>query len=150
MNTLRERFIAKVLKTDTCWLWTGATTASGYGNIMVSSQGGKKTYRAAHRVSYELLVGQIPGKLSLDHLCRNRRCVNPQHLEPVTQRVNLLRGVGLTATNASKEHCLRGHEYTPNNTVVWIDKRGSITRKCRTCRRANERARYATRKAAQP
>ena len=89
----------------------------------------------AHRVVYEILVGPIPVGLELDHLCRNRACVNPDHLEPVTTRTNLLRGYSPWACRARQTHCKRGHEFTPENTYGTGDGR----RYCRTCRRAHHR-----------
>lgn len=117
-----------------CWLWTGAKTSNGYGYL--NTDGGR---RLAHRFSYESLVGPIPAGLQLDHLCRVRHCVNPTHLEPVTQRENVLRGEGLSAANARKTHCSRGHEYTPENTYIYAEGR----RHCRPCALANARARRA-------
>jgi hypothetical protein len=112
-----------------CWIWQRATSADGYGRVSV---GGKVI--PAHRRAYELLVGPIPKGLTIDHLCRNRPCVNPDHLEPVTNRENILRGNTLPAANAAKTHCKYGHPFSPENT--WHDlKRG--WRKCRTCMRAS-------------
>lgn len=82
-----KRFWSKVEKTDTCWLWRGFTTKKGYGHFALG-----RGYKQAHRHSYELLVGKIPSHLQIDHLCRVRNCVNPDHLEPVTSRENALRG----------------------------------------------------------
>jgi hypothetical protein len=87
-----------------CWLWAAASQSSGYGHIRRKG----KDYRS-HRVAYEALVGPIPDGLQIDHLCRTRCCVNPSHLEPVTCRTNLLRGETVTAMNAAKIECLRGH-----------------------------------------
>lgn len=93
----------------------------------------------AHRVAFELIRGCIPNGLVLDHLCRNRGCVNPDHLEPVTFRENIMRGVGYTAQQARKTHCRHGHEFTVENTYVW---RGG--RICRTCRRIQTAVRRAS------
>jgi hypothetical protein len=91
--------------------------------------------RYGHRVAYEALVGPIPQGLCIDHLCRNRACVNPDHLEPVTNRVNILRGETIMAANAAKTHCVRGHEYTPENTLINA-KTG--TRRCAACNREDQ------------
>lgn len=121
-------FWAKVEKTDGCWQWAGPTMRQGYGYI---SRNGRIVY--AHRHAYELLVGPIPDGLVIDHLCRNTSCVNPAHLEPVTQRENVLRGNAPAAKNAVKTHCPRGHEYTPENTIT-RDRDGRISRQCRECK----------------
>lgn len=110
-----------------CWLWTGAIHPTGYGQMRTP---GTRVSTSAHRVVYESLVEPIAPGLVLDHLCRIRACVNPDHLEPVTHRVNLLRGVGINATNAAKTHCKHGHEFTPENTYRYGNKR-----QCRTCNR---------------
>ena len=96
----------------------------------------------AHRITWQLTNGPIPEGLQLDHLCRNRRCVRPSHLEPVTQHVNILRGQGASAVNALKTHCAVGHEYTPSNTR----RGGRGQRVCRECSRIRDRARYPQRK----
>lgn len=125
MRTL-EQFLAKVDKSETCWLWTGAKGRGGYGNLVWNGR-----HTNAHRVSYELHVGPIPDPCSIDHLCSVRHCVNPAHLEPVTVRENLRRGAGFPGVNARKTHCPRGHAYDAENTYVW-----NGLRYCRTCRRA--------------
>lgn len=130
--SVEERFWSKVDRSAAggCWVWTAAT-ACGYGRFAVSH--GQLVQ--AHRFAYELLVGPIPEGLELDHLCRNRACVNPAHLEPVTTRVNLLRGVGASAQNVLKDRCPNGHSYSS------IRKdRGD--RECVECRREKQRARY--------
>lgn len=111
---------------DKCWLWGGSIHTNDYGIMYYE----KKRYRA-HRFVYEALVGAIPEGLVLDHLCRVTRCVNPEHLEPVTNKENILRGTCPMAENARKTHCPNGHRYTKDNTIV--TKRGY--RKCRTCNR---------------
>lgn len=117
---------------DDCWRWVGEIDSYGYGRMRV---GGK--YRKAHRVVYEELVGPIATGLTLDHLCRNRRCVRPDHLEPVTRKENILRGSNFTAINARKTHCPKGHEYIPANTLITA----SGARRCRACKAAADRAR---------
>jgi hypothetical protein len=111
---------------DGCWHWTGRVARDGYGFLHVG--GGR--YVLAHRWSYEHHVGPIPEGLTIDHLCRVRHCVNPEHLEPVTQRVNNLRSESEPAKNARKTHCKRGHEFTPENTYRHRDGR----RECGTCK----------------
>ena len=114
-----------------CWLWTGnihraSDPAQGYGRVRMSSP---RRYARAHRVFYEEVVGPVPKELVLDHLCRVHACVNPFHLEPVTQRVNLLRGETGPARLAARTECPKGHPYTPENTYV----RKEGWRQCRTC-----------------
>lgn len=131
-----ERFWAKVQKTETCWLWTGAKETRGYGHFTLGGRTDRRIVKA-HRYAYELLVGPIPEGLTLDHLCRVRWCVRPDHLEPATNRENQLRGDGQGGRNARKTHCPKGHPYDEANT--YIDSLGR--RVCRQCRRAY-RARY--------
>lgn len=104
-----ERFMDKVEKTaDGCWDWKGSIAPGGYGKFTVEKNLVRKCFNA-HRWAYEYFIGKIPAGLTLDHLCRNRKCVNPSHLEPVTIRENLLRGKGASAVNARKTHCPKGH-----------------------------------------
>ena len=99
-----------------CWLWQGPLTNAGYGRMSWTAFGRKEG--GAHRVSYVAHRGPIPAGLQLDHLCRNRACVRPDHLEPVTNRVNILRGESPSARAARATHCVHGHEFTPENTKV--------------------------------
>lgn len=117
-----DRFWAKVEKGDSCWLWTSAKTKGGYGEFHIGSR-----VLYSHRLAYELLAGPIPEGLTLDHLCRVRHCVNPAHLEAVSNRVNVLRGNGACARNARKTHCAKGH------ALLYFDHRGYRT--CRQCGR---------------
>ena len=148
-ETAEARFLAKAeVAPNGCWLWTATLINSGYGRFWFNG----KT-ELAHRVAYELFVGEIPAGLTIDHtchtrecnggvICEHRRCVNPDHLEPVTQRINLLRGNTIIAANAAKTHCLRGHEFTVSNTVWYKDRLGRPFRYCLRC----ERQRYIQRR----
>lgn len=130
-STQLHRFMAKFHREGECWVWHGARSDTGYGNFGV-----KGVATAAHRLSYEHFTGPIPPGLHIDHLCRNRPCINPAHLEAVTQRVNNLRGESLQAKNARKTHCVHGHEFTPENTIA----RALGRRGCMACRDIANRA----------
>ncbi len=121
--SISERFFSFVEKTTTCWLWKGALCWDGYAQFRLYGK-----FPKAHRVSYELLVGNIPEGMTLDHLCRVRHCVNPSHLEVVTLRENLLRGNAVSAINARKRECIRGHSLSGENLVTVVGKR-----QCRKC-----------------
>jgi hypothetical protein len=121
-----DRFWAKVKKTDTCWLWTACIHPQGYGVWSYD-----KRMVKPHRFSYEIHKGIIPPGLVIDHLCRVRNCVNPEHLEAVTNKENILRGEGLSGKNSRKTHCNDGHEFTPSNT--YVNSNGE--RRCRICSR---------------
>lgn len=144
-GTAEERFWRQI---DTqgprgCWLWTGATkNHNGYGALTL--RGTPRSVILAHRFAYELLVGPIPDGLQLDHLCRVRHCVNPDHLEPVTQAENVRRGISPSAVQARKTHCKNGHEFTPENTYV---NRNRNERVCRLCMNRAQRE-YQQRKRA--
>lgn len=118
ISTILELVTKRYVVTNSgCWEWTGTIAKNGYGILGVGGRGGKKVY--AHRASYEIFSGKIPFGLEIDHLCRNRECVNPEHLEAVTRRINILRGSGpkiLGLINGNKTHCLRGHEFNEKNT----------------------------------
>lgn len=129
-RTLEERFWAKVDKTgpNECWIWTASLNDKGYGNIGL---GGSGNVAYAHRVAYELVVGPIPHGLVLDHVCRTPACVNPAHLEPVTQEENLARS---HLWHARRESCKYGHPFTSENTYTYKG-----TRHCRECDRRRSR-----------
>lgn len=119
-----------------CWLWRGASYPSGYGQMTFFKQ-----HIAAHRLSYMAHKGRIPMGLVLDHLCRARACVNPEHLEPVTQQENLSRGIGISTQHARRTHCNHGHPFDGGN--VGISDEGY--RYCMECKRIQARARYRQR-----
>lgn len=126
-------FWSRVLVGDECWLWTGPPTPKGYGKYRWEGD------QQAHRVAYRMLVGPIPEGLTLDHTCRNRLCVRPAHLDPVTAVVNTQRGIPF---RLSLTVCPEGHPYDEANTYRRPDGRG---RMCRTCARARSAA-FAARK----
>lgn len=115
-----------------CWEWQGTVNSNGYGSI---GHLGKRM--STHRLSYELHVGPIPEGLVIDHLCRNRACCNPAHLEPVTQGENTRRG-----EPAQRTHCPQGHAYDGDNVRIYIDPSGYRHRGCKTCKRDWERRYY--------
>jgi hypothetical protein len=125
-----ERFEERVLRIPfhSCWEWDGARMPNGYGKWTFSKETGKS--RLAHRIAYELFVGPIPAGLQIDHLCRNRGCVNPAHLEAVPGVVNNRRGNSLSAQRRRQTHCKRGHLFDHKNTYL---KPGTDYRICRRC-----------------
>ncbi len=123
-----DRFWSKVEIGSECWLWTASVGSHGYGQFKFEG-----VPVLAHRFAYELLVGSIPEGMELDHLCGRPRCVRPEHLEPVSHRINVMRGRGASARNAAKTHCPRGHPYNEVNT--WVDP----TRGCRECKTCSKK-----------
>lgn len=135
-----SEYAAKYIELDAasgCWAWIGPPASQGYG---FANHNGVRSM--AHRFVYQLYRGDIPDGLVLDHLCRNRICVNPDHLEPVTHAENLHRGEGETFVAHRSGVCLKGHELTPDN--LYVDPNG--TRRCVICCRANRAEAYQRRK----
>jgi len=130
-STLASSFWPFVQKTENCWFWVGHIHG-GYGRVSV-----KGVRIMAHRVALKLCGINIPSGLVTDHLCRNKNCVNPEHLEVVESKVNILRGYGAPAVNARKTHCLRGHELNREN--IYESGNG---RQCKRCRRLTASNRY--------
>lgn len=125
-----------------CWTGVGQPSGrDGYRSVRTDGRDIK-----AHRLMYEFLVGPIPDGLTLDHLCRNTACCNPDHLEPVTQRVNNLRSRNVSGINAAKTHCKRGHEFTDENTKWSFNEWGNPRRHCRACTAESKRRHYLARK----
>jgi len=128
-------FLAHVQNTgEGCWEWDHSRLNNGYGKFGA----GKKQY-LAHRYAWELFRGPIPEDMQIDHLCRNRGCVNPDHMRVVTLKENVLAGIGITALNAKKTHCPQGHPYDAENTYRGV--KGE--RKCRECNKIYLRQRDA-------
>lgn len=131
---LLERLMEKVrVEPSGCWVWTASKYRDGYGWL----HGGDGRTNRAHRLSYEEHVGPIPDGLHLDHLCRNHACVNPSHLEPVTAKVNILRGVGHAAVNAAKVECVNGHPLDESSHKPWAS---ATRRRCPVCHRERMRS----------
>ncbi|HGM5043037.1 TPA: HNH endonuclease signature motif containing protein [Stenotrophomonas maltophilia] len=119
-------FDARIRKAPNgCWEWTGFIDRKGYGVLGI----GHRKVCKVHRYAYQRFVGPVPDGMQLDHLCRNRCCANPEHLEPVTPQVNVVRGNQARGLAAA---CQRGHEFSKGNT--YINPRGN--RECRQCRRS--------------
>uniref|UniRef100_A0AAT9JAA2 ORF17 n=1 Tax=Nitrosopumilaceae spindle-shaped virus TaxID=3065433 RepID=A0AAT9JAA2_9VIRU len=126
-----KRFMIKIEQNGNCWQWIASKDPSGYGKFMLN-----KKLISSHRISYELFKGEIPKGLQIDHLCRNRACVNPEHMEVVTQKENLRRGdkTNIGRNNRLKTHCPQGHEYIKENLV-----KSDPGRKCKICKNARDR-----------
>lgn len=135
--------MARTVEDGDCWIYQGGTNSVGYGVIGRGGKEGRHVY--VHRSAYLFFIGEIPEGLVLDHLCRRRNCCNPWHLEPVTHRVNLLRGVGPSAVAAKATECVNGHPFDEANTY-----RNPRTghRACRACRNRVARDRRARLKGA--
>jgi len=118
-----------------CWEWMGSKDAYGYGQI------GRNCHMyKVHRVLYTYFVSIIPFGLTLDHKCRNRSCVNPSHLEPVSNHENILRGESFTAKQSRQTYCINGHPLSGENLSIRYNKDGSFrARQCQTCRRIANR-----------
>lgn len=124
-----------------CWLWIGYVRPDGYGSFMLGSRlDGSRQMKRAHRAAYEYFVGRIPNNLELDHVCRNRCCVNPDHLEAVARSVNVRRGASAAARKLralKQTHCKNGHPFIDENTNRWHGWRQCIV--CRNIRIWRER-----------
>lgn len=137
-TTPEERFMNKVQKVDSgCWEWTGAKIPSGYGRFGYTNENGTLINTYSHRISYMLFKGEIPKGKVIDHLCKNKSCVNPDHLEVVTQRVNVLRSDSPSSKASKQTHCVHGHPFDKENTYYWKNER-----RCRACGRNRKRKNF--------
>ena len=132
-------FWKKVSKTESCWLWQASKDSKGYGQVRLGARPGKLKY--VHRLSYEMLVGPIKDGMVIDHLCKVPNCLNPEHLEQVTQAENVRRGKG--NGYREKTHCIRGNEFTPENTRR--SGPNNTFRQCITCKITYDKARWESR-----
>lgn len=130
----------KTTRIGECWIWNGPINQGGYGR----STFGNRWEQLVHRLSYRLYCGEIADDLTIDHLCRNKLCVNPAHLEVVSHRENILRGDTVAARKAQQTHCVHGHEFTFDNT--YLNAKGN--RQCIACRDAYNAMYYEKTKAA--
>jgi len=143
------RFLENISVNDQtgCWDWIGSCQPSGYGQLNLQREDGAARPELAHRISYRVFRGPIPTNINrptIDHLCRNRKCVNPEHLETVSNRENILRGTAPSAMYARRTHCNYGHEYTENNLARRSNRR---VRECKICK-SNSQKKYKRNKKA--
>lgn len=128
-SALGDRFMDNVLRIESCWEWVGPKS-KGYGRFRAICEDGVQRYLLAHRYAYECTKGPVPLDLNLDHLCKNKACCNPDHLEPVTHGENVRR-------SKHRFECKRGHATTENNTYWAIDTEGFKYKACRVCKNLN-------------
>lgn len=135
LNQIEKRFWSKVDKQEFCWIWTACKDKKGYGSFLLGSS------QKAHRISYELVKGKIPEGMILYHLCKNKSCVNPSHLEAVSSRINSLRAKNTIAyIHSDKDKCPKGHPYLGYNLII-SNNGYNGARRCRKCKNEQERAR---------
>lgn len=132
------KFWSKIEKTETCWLWKAGCDDAGYGRF-------SNDHPLAHVCAYEMRHGTVPEGLEVDHLCRNRSCVNPDHLEAVTHLENMTRGEVPWRVKQKQTHCPNGHPFTEEDTI-FLNPQGKKHRRCRICRKEFDAAKYKRRK----
>ncbi len=129
-----------IVEANGCLTWTGALVRGGYGTTQAIYDGRRRNI-STHRAVYIAVVGPVPEGLQLDHLCRNRACCNPAHLEPVTAWENTMRSTSFAAVNAAKTHCVNGHPFEGDNLRYGPHGKSGVKRYCRACVRARDAAR---------
>jgi hypothetical protein len=142
LNEVKNRFLSKIEKIDGCWVWKGYIDKSGYGRLSINNRS-----EWVHRISFYIYNGFFPKDgMVVDHICRNRKCVNPEHLREATQRQNCLENsISRSYLNSLKTHCPKGHEYSEDNTK--IKYRNNIKmRYCIECSRIYARNKYGYKK----
>lgn len=144
VESLHRRLWPKIDASGDCWEWTRAVDKGGYGVFGYLHTTDTTRNGRVHRIVWNILVGPIPQGLVMDHLCRNHRCCNPDHLEPVTDAVNLSRSLATyQAIRRQMLACGKGHPFDEANTYVDVRPNGVITRQCRKCHNNHEKARTA-------
>lgn len=139
----KERLMAKLKDVNGCWEWQGYIHTSGYGRYYKSHG---KTF-LVHREMYKYVKGEIPEDLVIDHLCRNRKCANPDHMEVVTRGENVLRGTAPSAQHAKVTHCPQGHPYSGTNLAHSLNqKTGNLARVCKACRKIYDAKKHLRKK----
>lgn len=147
--TLRKRFDARwILAEETgCWMWTGPLDKGGYGAFQIGHN--PRLEKLAHRAAWKVYRGEIPPKMCIDHICRVRSCVNPDHMRLVTRAQNTMENsLSVQARNAAKTHCSKGHPFSGANLVI-RNYTGRPERECRTCKQAAGRRKHLRRIAKQ-
>jgi hypothetical protein len=140
---IMQRVLSKVLPSneDGCWLWGGYCSKDGYGEFSLRVKGRPNSKYRAHRLVWAAYRGEPDPSLDLDHLCRIRACVNPSHLEMVTRRENLARGLTIVAPFIAQDKCSNGHPYTTETTYRYGPQ--MQWRRCRTCDQATSKRQWA-------
>ena len=135
MDDLKERIESRVaVDEDGCWMWTGTVGTRNHGLLKY-----KGKYISAHKTAYRVFVGEIPEGMNVSKVCKERLCVNPDHMRLVDMYESQMEGESPSARNKRKTHCCLGHEFTEENTIVRYSKKGRRGRSCRECRRSYKR-----------
>lgn len=146
-DELQQR-VKRNIKIDVkgCWVWQRTISKNGYGGAWLKTGYRQGINTSAHRVSYLAFKGEIPARYQIDHLCKVRSCVNPEHLEAVTPRENVMRSDAKFKEQMRRTHCPQGHEYTVENTYYRPSRAGGVCRNCKQCFYERNKARYELRK----